>query len=81
MPNSNDTSGQPSYEANMNDADREGNYANRMNGQYNSRRGDLTATSRTLMISGIPSTYCTKEFLQRHFQVSTSFSFQFQTDI
>ena len=57
----------------MNDADREGNYANRMNGQYNSNRGDLTAASRTLMISGIPSTYCTKEFLQRHFQVSSSF--------
>ena len=31
--------------------------------------GDLSANSRTLMISGIPSTYCTKEFLLRHFQV------------
>ena len=68
-PNSAITSGHNSYEADLNDADREEPYGNKMNGQHNSYKGDITAASRTLMISGIPSTYCTKEFLQRHFQV------------
>ena len=67
MTNSATTSGQNSYEADLNDVDREEPYGNKMNGQHNSY--DITAASRTLMISGIPSTYCTKEFLQRHFQV------------
>ena len=67
--NSATASGQPSYDTNLHDNDREENYGSKMNGQYNSYKGDITAASRTLMISGIPSTYCTKEFLQRHFQV------------
>ena len=64
------TSGIPSYEADAEGGEREDNNGktddNSKSRQYG---GDLSASSRTLMISGIPSTFCTKEFLQRHFQV------------
>ena len=63
------TSGLPSYEAGEGGADQDDISSKIDANNKQHQHGDLSATSRTLMISGIPSPYCTKEFLQRHFQV------------
>ena len=65
------TSGIPSYEADSDGVKRDDNNGSKSN-LSNKYAGGTNGTnvSRTLMISGIPPTYCTKEFLQRHFQVS-----------
>ena len=67
------TSGLPSYDTNLGGTEQEDVFSNKRDtGTHNKQLphgGDLSANSRTLMVSGIPSTYCTKEFLLRHFQV------------
>ena len=63
------TSGQSSYEPDVERIENEESIYGKNNASSKHSADDLTVASKTLMISGIPSTYCTKELLQQHFQV------------
>ena len=67
------TSGQSSYEPDVERIENEESIYGKNNANSKHSADDLTVASKTLMISGIPSTYCTKELLQRHFQVRIIF--------
>ena len=67
------TSGQSSYEPDVERIENEESIYGKNNANSKHSADDLTVASKTLMISGIPSTYCTKELLQRHFHVRIVF--------